>query len=132
MAKWKFTIEAQSPTGQFGTWQTGFAARTLEFLISKGHKEKLARARLVEEVLTTPEAIIQGWGRDKDDCWIYVGSPPHDFRSDSVETPSLRGMLLLVFVLPDGTIDDWGWREARSDEPGLPEGMKGKVVWPVN
>lgn len=108
MAKWKFTIEAQSPAGQIGTWQTGFAARTLEFLISKGHKEKLARARLVEGVLKTPETIIQGWGRDKDDCLIYVGSPRQDFRSDSVETPPPRGMLFLVFVFPDGTIDDWG------------------------
>jgi hypothetical protein len=132
MSRWKFTIEAQSPRDASQSWPTGFSARALEFLISKGHKEKLARARLAEEVLRAPESIIEGWGREKDDCWIYVGSPPHDFRSDSVETPPPKGMLFLVFVLPDGTIDDWAWREARLDEPNLPEGMKGTVIWPVN
>lgn len=132
MSKWKFTVEAQSPEDPDRTWITGFPERHLALLVSKGHKEKLAKARLAEEVLAQPESIIKGWGRDKADSWIYVGSPPHDFRSDSIETPPPKGMLFLVFVLPDGTIDDWAWRHATADEPGLPEGMKGTVIWPVN
>jgi len=132
MTRWQFQIDAQSPRGAGHTWPTGFSARNLEFLISKGHKEKLAKARLAEEVLLAPDSIIRGWGRDKDDCWIYIGKPGHDFRSDSIETPPPVGKLFLVFVLPDGTIDDWAWRDARADEPNLPAGMKGEVVWPAN
>ncbi|MEX0679192.1 MAG: hypothetical protein WD063_19105 [Pirellulales bacterium] len=132
MSKWKFTVEAQSPGNPRQTWITGFSERQLALLLSKGHKEKLAKARLAEEVLEHPESIIKGWGRDKADSWIYVGAPPHDYRSDSIETPPPKGKRSLVFVLPDGTIDDWVWRDARTDEPGLPDGMKGNVVWPVN
>ena len=132
MSKWKFTVEAQSPESPLRTWSTGFSERHLNLLVAKGHKEMLARARLAEEVLRTPEAIIKGWGRDQAESWIYVGAPAHDYRSDSIETPPPQGKLFLVFVLPDGTIDDWAWRDARADEPGMPEGMKGSVIWPVS
>ncbi len=132
MKRWKFVIEAQSPDDPHATWRTGFTVRTIELLISKGHTEKLARARLAEEVLQSPDSIIKGWGRDRDDCLIYVGAPLQDYRSSSVETPPPKGMLFLVFVLSDGTIDDWSWRPAEAGEPGMPEGMKGTVLWPAN
>jgi hypothetical protein len=39
-------------------------------------------------------------------------------------------MLFLVFVLPDGTIDHWTWREQSKEDPGLPEGFaEGTVSW---
>jgi hypothetical protein len=130
--QWKLSVDAQSPHNPTATWRTGFTSRTIDLLISKGHMARLARARLAEEVLQAPDSIIQRWGREKDDCLIYVGTPSRDYRSSTVETPPPHGMLFLVFVLPDGTIDDWSWRPAEAGEPGMPEGMKGKVVWPAS
>jgi hypothetical protein len=41
-------------------------------------------------------------------------------------------MFFVVFVLPDGTIDDWAWRPACKDNEELPEGITGEVIWPKN
>jgi len=38
-------------------------------------------------------------------------------------------MIFLVFVLPDGTIDDWNWRKVDANHPDLPEGVNGRLVW---
>jgi hypothetical protein len=126
-----YSFLAQSPQDPEETWEVGVSERDLKKLIHDGHKEKLARARLIEEVFddpTTLVSIIQGWGRNKDECVIYVTSPGRDYRSDSIETPGQPGRVFLIFVLPDGTIDDWCWRDVASD--GLPDGVKGDTVWP--
>jgi hypothetical protein len=92
----------------------------------------MARLLLVAEVLLTPDAIVSGWGRpDRDDCFVYVGRPSRDYRRISIETTPPPNQLFLVFVLPDGTIDDWNWRIADAADPSKPEGMKGHVIWPT-
>lgn len=133
MSRWTYSFVAQSPHGPEETWEIGISERDLKFLLQHGHTAKLARARLIEEVFEDPAklvSIIQGWGRHKDECIIYVTSPGHDYRSDRIETPPQHGRVFLIFVLPDGTIDDWCWRDEGSE--GRPDGVEGNIVWPRN
>jgi hypothetical protein len=133
MSRWKYAYSVQSPDDPGKTRDVGISEKDLKFLYEHGHKEKLARARLVDEVFQDPVrilTIIRGWGRDKDECVIYVTSPGHDYRSDSIETPSQPNRLFLIFVMPDGTIDDWNWRDIGND--GRPEGVGGKIIWQQN
>jgi hypothetical protein len=103
----------------------------LELLQEKGHIVKQARILLIDEVLRETWAIFQGWSRPgTDDCLVYVGNPGQDYRGPRIETPSPPGMVFLVFVLPDGTIDDWNWRKVTASDPDMPEGVIGRKIWP--
>jgi hypothetical protein len=131
MSKWMYSYLAQSPDGPQRTWPVGLPERDLKLLISKGHTEKLSRARLIEEVFQDPSmlvSIIKGWGRNKAECFIYVTLPSNDYRSDSIQTPAQPGRMFLIFVLPDGTIDDWSWRGRGDGE--RPDGVLGEIIWP--
>lgn len=58
--------------------------------------------------------MIQGWSRPEynEEYLVYVGSPKYDKRKlgdvedGDIENPAPKGKLFLVFVLPDGTIED--------------------------
>ena len=129
MTKWQIAIEAQSVDGT-GFRRVGIPESKLAGLFRFGDVKKLARLRLVADVLKSPYAIVQGWDRpERDGCSAYVGSPLSDFHSERVEVPSPRGMVFVVFLLADGTIDDWNWRKAHDEDPCLAEGLKGEILW---
>jgi hypothetical protein len=133
MSKWIHSFPAKSPYNQPDVeWRVGIHANKFERLRKSGHEAKLARLALVGEVVGEPLFILDGWGRpEKDDCFVYVGKPAVDYRRVSIQTPAPPGQLFLVFVLPDGTIDDWNWRPTDLNDPSRPEGMRGKTIWPT-
>ena len=130
--RWKIEFEARSPSNpDKATWKVGIASDLLALLQKKGHTVRQARILLVGEVLRETRTIFEGWSRpNKDDCFVYAGNPERDYRGPTIETPSSPGMIFLVFVLPDGTIDEWNWRKVTVGDPSRPEGIKGRKIWP--
>ncbi len=96
------------------------------------HRDKVyaARARLVQETLEGgTEFVFAGWGRNgTDGGFTYVGKPERDLRSLTVETPPPKNQVFLIFILDDGTIDFWTWREWSN---GRPVGVSGEQLWPT-
>jgi hypothetical protein len=112
----------------YDTWEVGVPRWKINTLGDKNHESKLARMLLLEQVVGEPDLIIKGWDRlGKDGCYVYVGRPSRDYTRPRVNAPAPPGQVFLVFVLPDGTIDDWAWRPV--DEQGNPEGVGGETVW---
>ena len=134
MARWQVTFDAIDPRAPDKHWQTGIPERLVRHIRNHGHEKALARLLLVKEVLEGGTiAIYEGWSRpDKEDCFVYVGAPSRDRRSLTIDTPAPKSMGFLVFVLPDGTIDEWTWR--RLDEEGeyRPNGVTGELIWSLN
>jgi hypothetical protein len=130
MPKWRFTIEAQLPTDPSQTWECGISRAKIDRMVANSDEVWLARLVLVKGVLESPTRIIQGWGRDKEACLVYIGRPASDYRKAGIETPVKRGMLFAVFVLDGGPIDHWTWRLPTAEDPDMPDGMKGEIIWP--
>ncbi len=133
--RWIVTFSAIDPKNPAETWNVGLPEWRWRVLTQKRHESKIAQLRLVEEILKTggTERLYEGWSRsDTDDCAVYVGCPTRNWTSPSIETPPPKNCLFLVFVLPDGTIDDWTWRPCSEDDPMSPSGVKGKLIWPKN
>ncbi len=130
--RWKPAFDAMHPDGpSVAPWRVGVPESRLRTLTDHGHVTKLYRLALVEQVVSDPTGIIQGWDRpEMDGCYVYVGRPQVDRRGPGIETSAPSGMLFLVFVLPDGTIDEWNWRPAMANEPDWPIDVKGRRVWP--
>lgn len=133
MARWALSFAARNPTDLDGEWQIGVHGDKIQILRNRGHEQVLARYLLVEPVAQDPTMIIRGWHRQdtNDSCFVYVGRPSRDYRGRNIEVPAPKGMLFLVFVLPDGTIDLWGWRPVDGNDPDMPSGMTGDVIWHV-
>lgn len=131
MAKWMVDISAIDPNDTDGErWKIGIHEKFIMTLAKNGHEQKLARLNCVKQVLEDTRLIVQGWSRpDKDECFVYCGLPDKDFKSRTIEVPPPPGMLFLVFVLPDGTIDDWVWRKADSMDITKPEDINGEIIW---
>lgn len=132
MTRWKAVFEAINPKNpEVDKWLTGISPDLYRRLQHQGDERRQARLLLVREVLEEcTEALYGGWSRPmKDDSFVYVGRPTHDFKSLSIETPPPLGMVFLVFVLPDGTIDEWTWRKS-DPESGAPLGVNGELIWP--
>jgi hypothetical protein len=130
MPDWSIAFDAQHPEDPTRTWKIGIRKGFLEGLHARGHESRIATARLIQGCVLPPEVLIGGWGRGKGDCLVYVGCPGHDFRTLSIECSPPPGRAFLVFVLPDGTIDDWGWREVEKQGVAVPRDMKGTIIWP--
>ena len=130
--RWKIEFDARLPSDpDRQTWKVGIAAGLLQALQKHGHAVKQARILLVRDVLDDTREIFRGWSRpDTDECFVYAGQPDRDYRSPTIQVPPPKGMIFLVFVLPDGTIDDWNWRPLRTDDPTTPEGIEGSKIWP--
>lgn len=130
--RWKIEFEARLPSNpDQETWKVGIAPSLLEILQKQGHAVKQARIFLVRDVLGDTREIFQGWSRpDTDDCFVYVGNPGYDYRGPTIQVPSPPKMVFLVFVLRDGTIDDWNWRPLKADDLTMPEGVNGRRIWP--
>ncbi len=133
MSKWLVDFEAQLPEDSTKTWTVGVSERKIKLLRSKGHVVKLARAVLLGSVVTSPLVIGRGWCRyEKEECLVYAGKPPNDYRSQTIEVPSQPGWFFLGFILPDGTIDDWAWRPPCPENPDVPSDITGDILWPTN
>jgi hypothetical protein len=131
MLRWICEFDARSPRDpDHATWKVGIQERYFRVLQRQGHLAALARIICVGQTFESTLAIIQGWGRpDKEDCHVYVGRPPADFRSATIQLPPPRDQLFVVFVLPDGTIDHWNWRPRQTAQEFVPEDMKGDLIW---
>lgn len=131
--RWLFTFEAIDPKNPLKTWKVGVHERKFKIAQRSGHPKVNARLVLVAEVLQGgTERIYEGWcrpGKDED-CYVYVGRPTKDLKSATITTPPPAGMVFLVFVLADGSIDEWMWRPC-SDENGgnTPDGVTGVLIW---
>jgi len=134
MARWLLSFEAIHPTDPSKYWETGVPERLYKELQNHGHEKAMARLLLVREVLLEGALhIYGGWCRpDKEDCWVYVGRPNRDLKSLSIETPAPKGMVFLVFVLSDGTIDEWTWRGQAEEGEDKPDGITGELIWSRN
>lgn len=129
MTRWFETYEAPSPDDRLSTWSVGIRRSHIEAMVKYSHVVKLARASLIKPLLEDPEMVVRGWDRaDRDDCFAYVGSPAEDRRSATITTPPPK-KYFVVFILPDGTIDDWGWRDADPLDASRPDGLRGEVTW---
>jgi hypothetical protein len=137
-SRWLLYFEAIDPKNLNGkTWKVGVHQRHYKFLQNRGHEKSLARLLLVREVLQGGTTLLyEGWGRPgkEEKCYVYVGHPKTDYKSLSIETCAPPEMVFLVFVLSDGTIDDWTWRRIAENEDGteVPSDIKGKLIWSQN
>ena len=131
--RWKIEFDARLPSNpDQETWKVGIAPSLCDTLQKRGHVVKQARILLVRNVLDDTREIFQGWSRpDTDDCFVYTGNPGYDCRGPTIEVPPPAKIIFLVFVLRDGTIDDWNWRPLKADDPTLPEGVNGRRIWPL-
>lgn len=136
--RWFYSCQAIDPNDPPDSfWEVGVSERLFRRLQNQGDARRLARLVLVEEVLVGgTDEIYAGWSRPgkEEDCFVYVGRPKSDYKSASIVTPPPKGMVFLVFVLRDGTIDEWTWRSLSEveGESNRPDGVKGKVIWPKN
>lgn len=132
MSGWYLTFQAVLPgSGGATFWEVGIHEKKIRLLQENGHITKLARIRLVEETFEDTIVLVRGWSRPgKENCLIYVSKPKCDYRSASISTPPPPGMRFAVFVLPDGTIDDWAWRQQSENDPDIPQGVEGEIIWP--
>lgn len=130
MARWFFTFETLNPNDFDGMWETGIQEKHFRTLQHHGHSKSLARIVLVGNVLQgETKYLYRGWSRpDKEDCYVYAGYPDMDYKSHDITTPAPKNMAFLVFVLPDGTIDEWTWRPCREDSD-QPEEIHGELIW---
>jgi hypothetical protein len=130
--RWKIEFDARLPSNpEQDAWKVGIPAATIDLLQKRNHHHRQARILLIEAVLSDPAAIFEGWSRpEKEDCFVYAGNPGCDYYGACIEVPPPPGMIFLVFVLPDGTIDEWNWRPTKSDAPTEPQGIKGRKIWP--
>ena len=134
MARWFIEFEAIDPANVDRRWKTGIHEWLYRRLQHSGHEKALARLLLVNDVLSGGTThIYRGWSRrGKDECFVYAGHPGRDFKSLSIETPAPKGMVFLVFILGDGTIDEWTWRPLAEDEEDRPQGVTGELIWSQN
>lgn len=132
MPRWLLDFDAIDPKNLEGRWKTGIHEKHYNAIRHSGHENKVARIMLVNEVLQNEtKHLFRGWSRhDKEDSFVYVGTPGQDFKSLTIQTPAPPGMVFLVFVLPDGTIDDWIWRASRGENK--PDGVTGELIWSSN
>jgi hypothetical protein len=127
----------QKPVDPGEFWTVGIPEWLYRKHQHSGNEKALGRLFLVGELLQEKvEQIWEGWSRPgKEDCFAYFGQLARDFKSPQIETPAPPGMIFGVFVLPDGSIDDWTWREQTEEKEGVirPSGIvKGELIWPLN
>ena len=134
MARWLLAFRAIDPKKLDGHWEVGVSERHYRYLQNHGHEKQIARLVLVHEVLEGGTInLYKGWSRpEKEECFVYEGRPTRDFKSLTIETPAKGGMAFVVFVLPDGEIDEWTWRLLTEDGGNRPDGITGELIWSAN
>lgn len=134
MARWLLTFQAIDPKDCNSTWEIGIPEWLYRMHQNKGNEQKLARIAVMDEVLQGGTLrLYKGWARlGKEECYVYEGRPERDFRSLTISVPAPPNMAFLVFVLPDGTIDAWGWRSIKQDGGNQVDGIAGDLIWSKN
>ena len=99
MSRWYYPFSAIDPGDTTRDWTVGIERAHYETLQKYGHEKAIARLILVKETLDDPTRIYRGWSRqDKEDSYVYVGAPGHDFRTLSIELPAPPGRLFLASI----------------------------------
>ena len=135
-SRWILTFTAIDPANPDDVWQVGIPEWLYRQHQRRGNEKALGRVFLVGDVLQGGTAgLRKGWSRPgKDDCYAYNGFPKYDYKSLTIQTPAPKGMTFCVFVLSDGTIDEWAWRpvsEIQQEHEGeRPDGITGELIWP--
>jgi hypothetical protein len=131
MARWLLPFRAINPKNLDSSWEIGVSERHYRYIQNHGHEKQIARLVLVQEVLEGGTVnLYKGWSRpEKEDSFVYEGRPTRDFKSLTIETPAPVGLVFLVFVLPDGEVDEWTWRPLTEDGGKQPDGIKGALIW---
>ena len=134
MARWLLSFEAIDPKTLSGRWTVGIPERLYRLYQKQGHEKAIARIVLVDEVLGSGTVrIYKGWSRPgKEESFVYEGYPLHDHKSLSISTPAPPNMAFLVFIFPDGTIDEWAWRPLSQDGENQVDGIRGELIWSKN
>jgi hypothetical protein len=136
--RWLLRFEAIDPKNlPHRTWKVGIPEWLYRQQQIHGHDKAIGRIRLLPEVLEGERGtkrIYEGWCRPgkEEKCFVYVGKPDHDFKSLTIETPPPPKMVFLVFVLPDGSIDELTWRPHTEESEDCPQGVNGKLIWTLN
>jgi hypothetical protein len=133
----QWTLSALDPRGirKGDVWDVWLEQAHIDGLTRYGVSVRYYRLLLVEEVLSDPSVVFEGWEREgQDEGLCYVARPKRDFRSDCIEVPAPPGMVFLVFVTSGGKISEWRWEKSDVDNPEFPEGYKTRfrrIVWPT-
>jgi hypothetical protein len=130
-SRWLLPFDAVDPKNTDSTWGIGIAEALYRKIQRSGHEAKLARIELIDDVVGRAGLVrlYGGWSRPtKDDCFVYVGRPDRDHRSLTIHVPPPPEMAFLVFVMEDGTIDEWTWRPAKP-KTLEPDGVSGDLIW---
>lgn len=135
-SRWLLEFEARNPQNPDADhWKVGISERKYRFIQNHGHEKELARILLVEQVLEgKTDLLYEGWNRPNKEkkCYVYAGIPDCDYKSLTIQTNAPKRSFFLVFVLPDGTIDHWTWRQMADTNDGdeVPSDIKGELLWP--
>lgn len=123
-------IDPQNPNER--RWKTGIRPAHFRMLQQHSHEKSMARLVLIQKVLQGGTThLYEGWNRpDRESCYVYIGKPNRDYVSLTIDVPAPPRMVFAVFVLPDGTIDEWNWRN--EEENGSPKGITGRLLWSLN
>lgn len=134
-ARWVLTFEAVNPNDPDKTWRIGIPEWLYRVHQRKGHEAALAHILLIAEVIEGGSyQIFRGWSRPGKDegCHMYVGYPSCDRPSLQIQLPPIPNHCFCVFVLPDGSIDNWTWRRAIAEgDDSRPQGVSGELIWPL-
>lgn len=132
--RWVITFNAIDPKNPGKSWRIGIPEGAYRVRQRKGHEAPLARILLIGEVIEGgTDQIYGGWSRPGKDegCYVYVGYPSCDCPSPQIQLPPVPNHCFCVFVLPDGSIDDWTWRRVITEgDDSRPQGVSGELIWP--
>ena len=110
------------------TWEVCVPHGVVQHCQKHRHVSKLFGLAAVDFVLRDPKTIFKGWNRDRtEECWVYVGWPPRKRRDADVDLPSDKTQLFMVYVFPDGSVQDWEWRKRSEEDLWKPEGVDGEI-----
>jgi hypothetical protein len=135
--RWIVSFQAVDPNNPDGFWEVGVPPWLYKVHQNKGKESALSRLLLVGEVLQGGTIQLRrGWSRPgkDEDCYAYIGKPKRDYPSAQIDLPAPPGKVFVVFVLKDGAIDEWTWRNEVEDKGEFvnPDGVKGELIWPLN
>lgn len=111
----KWELEALDPTDPTGVKRrtVWIDQGTIQFITGKILTSRFYRIQCVQDVLSEPEVVVDGWNREGyGDGSCYIGRPP-DRPRDGITLPPRPRMCFFAFVLPNGKIEEWRWEEFR-------------------